>query len=279
MTTQRREGTVVTNPRNERVRSVAALARRSVRSRRGQFVAEGPQSVEEAVRHRPDVVSHLYVEQDEAGRQGEIAALARAAGIPVSHIDARVLAAMSDAHAPQGPVAVCRHLDVSLADVLAAAPRLLCVLAHVRDPGNAGTVLRGADACGVDAVIVTDGSVDVYNPKVVRSTAGSLFHVPLVLGVAIQPLLEQLRGSGLATYATDSAGATRLDEADLTTAHAWVFGNEAWGLPEDTRRSCDKVIRIPIRGRAESLNLAMAATLCLFGSSSAQHTAGSTLDR
>ncbi len=266
---ERRESTVLTSTRSERVRSVAALSRRSVRSKRGHFLAEGPQACEAAVVHRPDVIEALYVERGEEGRPGDIARAARAAGIRVVPVTAPVLAAMSDAAHPQGPIAVCRHLEVPLDQVLQAGPRLLCVLAHVRDPGNAGTVLRGADACGADAVIVTDASVDVYNPKVVRSTAGSLFHVPLVLGVPILPLLSRLRAAGVSTYAADGAGDRTLDGVDLTAPHAWVLGNEAWGLPEATRAACDDVVRIPIRGRAESLNLAMAATLCLYASSSA----------
>lgn len=275
--TERREGTVLTNTRSERVRSVAALSRRSVRSRRGVFLAEGPQAAQAAVAHRPDVVEALYVQDGEEGRPGEIADAARAAGIPVTRVTRAVLAAMSDAARPQGPIAVCRELHVSLDEVLAARPRLLCVLAHVRDPGNAGTVLRGADACGADAVVVTDASVDAYNPKVVRSTAGSIFHVPIVLGEAILPLLSRLRERGLATYAADGAGTSTLDGVTLSGPHAWVLGNEAWGLPEATRAACDDVVRIPIRGRAESLNLAMAATLCLYASSSAHAAKPRTL--
>lgn len=267
--TERREGSALTNARSERVRSVAALSRRSVRSRRGLFLAEGPQAAQAAVTHRPDVVEALYVEAGEEGRPGDIARAARAAGIPVTGVSASVLVAMSDATRPQGPIAVCRHLEVPLEEVLGRRPQLLCVVAHVRDPGNAGTVLRGADACGADAVIVTDASVDVYNPKVVRSTAGSLFHVPVVLGEAILPLLARLRAAGLTTYAADGAGERTLDDVDLSAPHAWVLGNEAWGLPASTRQACNDVVRIPIRGRAESLNLAMAATVCLYASGSA----------
>jgi len=172
-------------------------------------------------------------------------------------------------------VAVCRHLDVSLESVLARGPRLLCVLTHVRDPGNAGTVLRGADAVGADAVIVSEASVDVYNPKVVRSTVGSLFHLPVVTGVGVEEALEAVRGSGIRLLAADGHGDQLLTdetvERRLARPHAWVMGNEAWGMPPETRALCDDVVRLPIHGHAESLNLAMAATVCLYASARMLH--------
>ena len=264
---------MLTNPRSERVRSVGGLSRRSVRERSGLFLAEGPQAVREAVRHRPDVIEDLYVETSSATAEpwAQILAEADAAGVRVTGVDAAVLAAMSDARTPQGGAAVCRRLDVPLAQVLASAPRLLCVLAHVRAPGNAGTVLRGADATGADAVIVTQASVDVYNPKVVRSTVGSLFHLPVVLGVPVDEAIAAVSAAGLATYAADGGGDTSTPDADLARPHAWVMGNEAWGLPEDTRSRCDAVVALPIYGAAESLNLAMAATVCLYASAGALH--------
>jgi TrmH family RNA methyltransferase len=181
---------------------------------------------------------------------------------------------MSDTDAPQGLLAVCRVLTSTLADVLARRPRLLVVLAHVRDPGNAGTVLRGADAAGADAVIVSEASVDVFGPKVVRSTAGSLFHVPVVTGLPVPQILAELAGAGITRLAADGAGTRLLPEVDLTRPHAWVMGNEAWGLPQPLREACDEVVRVPIFGHAESLNLAMAATVCLYASALAQHPAG-----
>lgn len=177
-----------------------------------------------------------------------------------------VLAAMADAQTPQGLLAVCRIPAPGLDEVLAARPDVVAVLAHVRDPGNAGTVVRAADAAGADAVVVTDGSVDVYSPKVVRSTAGSLFHLPVVTGMPVAAVLARLRSAGLTVLAADGAGTRTLDEVDLSEPHAWLFGNEAWGLRDEDRALADDVVRVPIHGRAESLNLAMAATVCLYAS-------------
>lgn len=256
----------LTNPRAERVRRVAALARRSVREREGLFLVEGPQGVREAVRHRPDLVRDVYVDPDAVGRFPEILDEARAAGLFVHPASAPVLAAMGDAATPQGVLAVCERLEVSLEEVLAARPSTVAVLAHVRDPGNAGTVLRCADASGADAVVLTEASVDLYNPKVVRSTAGSLFHVPVVTGAPVATVIDRVHAAGLITHAADAGGDTPLAEADLVTRHAWLFGNEAWGVPAEVRQACTDVVSVPIVGRAESLNLAMAATVCLYES-------------
>jgi len=179
-------------------------------------------------------------------------------------VDDRALASLSDSVTPAGVVAVCRFLDAPLSSALGG--RLVAICADVRDPGNAGTVIRGADAAGADAVLVSSASVDVHSPKVVRSTAGSLFHLPVVTGLDVTATLERLRATGIRTYAADGAGTTLLPDADLSGPHCWVMGNEAWGLDQEVRDACDDVVRVPIHGRAESLNLAMAATVCLYAS-------------
>jgi TrmH family RNA methyltransferase len=256
------------------VKAVRALTRRAVRSREGLFLAEGPQSVREVVRHRPELVRDLYHVADAVTRHADVLGAAVAAGLHVHEVTPEVLAAMCDTPAPQGLLAVCRPLDVPLDAVLDAAPRLLVVLTNVRDPGNAGTVIRGADAAGADAVLVSDASVDVYNPKVVRSTAGSLFHLPVVTGVPIPTLLHDVRAAGLRLLAADGSGTDLLHDVDLTSPHAWVMGNEAWGLEPEVREACDQVVRVPIYGSAESLNLAMAATVCLYTSATVQRRGG-----
>jgi len=274
------------NPRADRVKQVRALSGRSVRLRHGQFLVEGPQGVREAVRHAPGVVRDVYLTPATAERYGEILDAARSAGLFV-HVGTReVLEAMSpDA---QGVLAVVRAEPSSLTRALAAAdgragrPLLVAVLADVRDPGNAGAVIRAADAAGADLVVLAGQSVDVHNPKAVRSSAGSLFHLPVVTDVALADVVDELRGAGCAVLAADGAGEHDLDDLldvaghaasgtpDLSGPTAWIFGNEAWGLPEADRALADAVVRVPIRGKAESLNLATAATVCLYASSRAQ---------
>jgi TrmH family RNA methyltransferase len=270
----------MTNPRSERVRQVAALAGRPARERSGRFLVEGPQAVREAVRFASRSVRALYLADDAAGRHPEIESEAAAAGLSVRRGTGAVLEAMSaDA---QGVVAVLDQRPASLADVVAGGPRLVAVLAHVRDPGNAGTVIRVADAVGADAVVLSSSSVDLHNPKVVRSTVGSLFHLPVVTGAGLPEAVAALRGAGVAVLAADGAGDLDLDDLldragtgsgdlpDLARPTAWLFGNEAWGLPDDVMALADAAVRVPIRGHAESLNLATAAAICLYASARAQ---------
>ena len=265
---------MLANPRSDRVRSVRGLSKRSVRERTGRFAVEGPQGVREAIRYAGSQVRDVYVTPEARRRYAEdIVGPAQTGGLRVHDVTPEVLSAMSETEAPQGVLAVLETAQPSLGDVLARAPRLLVLLAHVRDPGNAGTVIRGADAAGADAVLVSEASVDVLSPKVVRSTAGSLFHLPVVVGLAVGETLERLRAHGIRTYAADGAGSTPLPDADLDVPHCWVMGNEAWGLDDATRAACDDVVRVPIHGRAESLNLAMAATVCLYASAG-HHAAG-----
>ena len=185
-----------------------------------------------------------------------------------------MIAEMSDTVTPQGIVGLCRFLDSPFEEILRARPRLVAVLANVRDPGNAGTVLRCADAAGADAVVFTDASVDPYNPKAVRASVGSLFHLPVATGVPVEEAVGGLKEAGARVLAADGAGErdldAELDDGVLGAPTAWIFGNEAWGLPEATRALADEVVRVPIHGRAESLNLATAAAVCLYASARAQ---------
>ncbi|WP_217200477.1 TrmH family RNA methyltransferase [Streptomyces buecherae] len=271
----------LTSPRSPRVLAARRLARRNARAKERRFLAEGPQAVREAVvRHRADAdagqgtLVEVFATVEAAERHADIVEAARAASVPVHTASDAVVAEISQTVTPQGLVGVCRFLDSPLSDVLAARPRLIAVLAHVRDPGNAGTVLRCADAAGADAVILTDASVDLYNPKSVRASVGSLFHLPVTVGVPIERVVSGLHEAGVRVLAADGAGQrdldAELDAGRMSGPTAWVFGNEAWGLPEETRALADEVVRVPIHGKAESLNLATAAAVCLYASARAQ---------
>lgn len=292
----------LTNPHADRVRAVRALGIRAGRRRAGRYLVEGPQAVRELVRWTPQVVRDLYLTPEAADRYAEIVSDARDAELYLHLGEADVLDAMSpDAQGvlavadapgdgagqpgppgqpPAGPLGA-GALDA----VLATRPTLVALLARVRDPGNAGTVIRVADAAGADAVVIAGDSVEATNPKVVRSTAGSLFHLPVVSGVPVEDAVAALRAAGLTVLAADGTGELDLDDlqdaaaravdgaptpgADLRAPTAWLFGNEAWGLPSEDRDRADAVVRVPLRGRAESLNLGTAAAVCLYASSRA----------
>ncbi|TXL86215.1 RNA methyltransferase [Streptomyces sp. IB2014 016-6] len=266
------------SPRSPRVVAARRLVRRAFRGKERRFIAEGPQAVREAVEHRGEdgapTLVELFTTVEAAERYADIVSAARAAGVRVHYADAEVVADVSQTVTPQGLLGVCRFLDTPFESILRARPQLVAVLAHVRDPGNAGTVLRCADAAGADAVVLTDASVDLYNPKSVRASVGSLFHLPVAVGVPVEEAVSGLRGAGVRVLAADGAGDDDLDdELDAGTMGgptAWIFGNEAWGLPAETRALADAVVRVPIHGRAESLNLATAAAVCLYASARAQ---------
>jgi TrmH family RNA methyltransferase len=254
--------------RSPRVKAARQLGKKAFRERGRAFLAEGPQAVREALR-QPGVLTELFVTRQGAGRHPELAAEAASHGIAVHEISGEVMAELAQTITPQGLLGVCRFIDMPLASLLQSPLQLVTVLASVRDPGNAGTVLRTADAAGADGVIFAAASVDPYNSKCVRSSAGSLFHLPVVAGAPLAETIGCLRESGVQVLAADGSATQMLDAADgpdLTRRTAWLFGNEAWGLPDDVLALADSAVAVPIYGRAESLNLAAAAAVCLYAS-------------
>jgi TrmH family RNA methyltransferase len=290
----------MSNPRADRVKDVAKLAGRSVRLKRRQFLAEGPQAVREAMSaHRANIgaggdgiVVEVFATEACLDRAPELLDLAE--GVPMRLATDAVLAAMADTVNPQGIVAVCHYLDRPLNEVLQAKPLLLAIMVRVQDPGNAGTILRAADSAGADAVVLTNSSVDIYNPKAVRSTAGSLFHLPVVTGLDFDELTAALRAAGLTMLAADGYGTIDLDDLqdrsalsrlgegpaaaddgaarlpDLASPTAWLFGNEAQGLSSEELAAADHRVAVPVYGQAESLNVGTAATVCLYASARSQ---------
>ena len=265
------------SPHNRRVTAARRLLKRGFRDADRAFLAEGPQAVREALAllpRNPRAVREIFLTAQAEARHADLVSVAVASGLPVHRVTEGVLAELAGTVTPQGLVAVCPFLDVSLDVALGPRPSLVTVLAQVRDPGNAGTVLRASDAAGAGAVVLTAGSVDPYNGKCVRASAGSLFHLPVVTGVSVGDAIDQLRAAGLRVLAADGAGPRDLDELDdageLAGPTAWLFGNEAWGLPAEVGALADAVVRVPIHGRAESLNLATAAAVCLYASARAQ---------
>jgi RNA methyltransferase, TrmH family len=266
-------GSEVTSIRSPRVKAARQLARRSARQRARLFLAEGPQAVREAL--DAGAVTELFVTAAARSRYGELASRAAGHGAAVHAVSGEVMAELAQTITPQGLLAVCRFIDVPIEQLTEAAPRLVVLLANVRDPGNAGTVLRTADAAGARGVIFSDASVDPYNSKCVRASAGSLFHLPIVVGSPLRQAAAALRRAGLRVLAADGSAGRQLGDLEpdrgLAGPTAWLFGNEAWGLPGELLALADEAVAVPIYGRAESLNLAAAAAVCLYASARAQH--------
>lgn len=255
---------MIENPKAPRVRRIAALARKKDRLALGQFLVEGPLAVRELLTHAPDRAIAVYATMGGESWQFEIDRLADAADVEIVRVTDEVLAAMAQTVQPQGVVAVASIVESPIEDALDGA-KLVAVLHEVRDPGNAGTVLRAADAAGADAVIFAGESIDPWNPKVVRSTTGSLFHLPVAIAASLGEAVDAARAAGMQVIAADVNGEELgIDDARLAEATAWVFGNEAHGLSEQDRNLADRAMRLPIYGSAESLNLATAASVCLY---------------
>lgn len=238
------------------------LQRHIGRRRAARFLAEGPNLVEAALRR--GLVSEVFVTE---------AALDRFAALlvdaPVQVVTERAAKALSDTVTPVGLVAVCRMPEVSLDEVLAGAPRLVAVAVETSEPGNAGTLIRLADAMGADAMILAGNSVDPFNGKCLRSSAGSIFGLPVVQAPDVDALMAALRAAGLQVLATTLDGETPLPDVDLTAPTAWLFGSEAHGLSPEIAAAADARVTIPMRGSAESLNVAAAAAICLYASARA----------
>ncbi|OIH97512.1 RNA methyltransferase [Curtobacterium sp. MCBA15_001] len=275
------------NPRAGRVKAVAALSKKDQRAETGLFLLEGPQAVREAIAYAPELLRELYVTPTAAERYD-----LHDAPVDTWFVTEQVLAAMADTVTPQGVVAVCQQFPTSVRQVFPdpgatglearvdpatdrPLPGLVAILEEVRDPGNAGTIIRAADSAGADAVVLTGRSVDPYNPKVVRSTTGSLFHVPVSVGVSLQDAVARAKALGYTVLAADVSG----DDLPVVRAEglldgptAWVFGNEARGLTPDDLAMVDRAVKVPIYGAAESMNLATAASVCLYESAFALRT-------
>lgn len=219
----------------------------------------------------------VFYAEDARDRFADLLDLAQESGVPVSAVTTRAIRSLSDTVTPAGVVAVCRSLGLGPDHELAGGarsgvPRLVAVGQALAEPGNVGTLIRVSDALGVDAVWLTEGAVDPENPKAVRASAGSLFHLPVVRGIAEADVVARARAQGLQVAVATADGEVDVENADerLARPTAWIFGNEAHGVPAALAEAADLRVRIPIRGRAESLNIVTAASICLHTSARLQ---------
>jgi TrmH family RNA methyltransferase len=260
--------------RSGRVAAARKLTRRAGRDDAGAFLAEGRQAVAEALtlaEADPSAVREVFATETAAAAHRDLLA---GTAVPVRLVTEKAAGALSETVTPQGLVAVCALRDIPAERLAGSPPSLAVGLAGLADPGNAGTVLRTADACGAGAVVFGAGSADPYGGKAVRASAGSLFHLDVVRGAPLGPLIAGLRARGVTVLAADGGGETALDDAGTSGLLAgpvlWLFGNEARGVPPELAGAADARVRIPMRGRAESLNLAAAAAICLYATQLAQ---------
>lgn len=264
---------VLLTAQSARIKQARRLATRAFRRKSGRFLVEGPQAVREAL-EQADLVIEVYAEPGVAERHRDLRDLARNRGVSWYDVDRAGAEALSETVTSQGVVAICGLIDVPLEQAVTAEAKLISVGVQVRDPGNAGTLIRCSDAAGADAVVLSAESVDPHNPKAVRASVGSIFHLPISVEVDIEAAARAWRAQGIQVLAADGYGDTDLDDCindgTLAKPTAWLFGNEAHGLPDGINAIADHSVKVPIYGRAESLNLATAAAVCLYASARAQ---------
>jgi RNA methyltransferase, TrmH family len=257
-----------------KLRSARRLLRHKERHLVRRFLTEGRQTISEALR-LPGTVLELIVADDSIGRHLDLLTTASNAGVRISAAPDHVMTELAVTVTPQGLIAVCQMVDVPADEALAGNPRLVVLCDQVRDPGNLGTVIRCADAFGADAVLVSRDSVDIYNAKAVRATTGSMFHLPLAIEIDLADTVTMARKAGLQVLGADASGPSTVDHlaqsGELTQPTLWVMGNEAWGLPPEHVTLLDRLVALPMYGRAESINLSTAAAVFLYASATAQH--------
>lgn len=262
----------VSSVTSDRVTAVRVLHARRGRRKAGRFLVEGPQAIRSALTAGVPV-HDLFVAEDAGGPVSEVVAAAQAAHVPVTWVTGPVMSAMSETRQPQGVIAICTVLgsaggDASRLEAVMAAPGPVIVLEALADPGNVGTVIRTADAAGAAGVILTPEAADIHNGKVVRSTAGSLFHLPVLPDQPLADVIERARAYGrVVAVAAGDADAdlfTAVDAGAVSPSTCWIVGSEAHGASRQAREAADIVVAIPMRGRAESLNAAIAAAVVLY---------------
>lgn len=268
----------------EQMRRAARLHTRSQRQRWRQTLVEGPQSVRELLAHVPQLVRDLYVTERALETHSDIAELASKTHVWTHCLSDEEFSQLStDA---QGLLAVINEPEqASPADALANA-RLVIAASRISDPGNLGTIIRVADSAGADAVLIGKGSVELYSPKTIRSTAGSLFHLPVISELSFEEICSHARACGLHILGADAAGQWSLSNLvgalqpyetepsdtvpvatpKLAEPTLWVLGNEAHGFDGENTELFDATVSIPLFGKAESLNVSMAATLLAYAS-------------
>ena len=242
------------------VRVKALIGSRGVKERKnaGQFVAEGLQCAREAlVAKSGPRIETLYLTANGRTKVEEVADLTQFNIVDVSD---EVMKQMSETITPQGIISICTIPDMQLESISLNGSRRFIYLSEVQDPGNAGTILRSADAFGMDAVITSPGSVDMYSPKVVRSTAGSLWHIPVFQSIAIEELIKR----GVRGFSLGATGSKSLKDYTSAGDTVAIFGNESRGLTTSNNLSGIETVNIPMPGNAESLNLSAAASIVMY---------------
>jgi TrmH family RNA methyltransferase len=254
---------VINSLKNERIKRYRRLRKRNFRYKDRKFLVEGVQAVGQALAHENKPECVILNERGQV-LLDSYSHLITGRGVPNFVVDDKVMETLTTTVTPQGIIAVSHFVHIELAELLSRSPETIIVANRVRDPGNLGNMVRIADAAGAGGMIVCRESVDIYNPKTVRSTAGSIFHIPLAIGMAANEVIHEVRRAGYTVFAAEAHEGTNIWEVEWPRRLALVMGNEAWGIPQDEGAMFDGMVRIPIKGEAESLNVSSATAVLLY---------------
>lgn len=255
---------MITSLQNKEVKAVAALVgKKKERDRQDLFVVEGPKMFGEAPEGQ---ISRVYLSQSAAVQMREQYG-EKLAGLSCETVSDEVFVKMSDTKTPQGILCLVRQQHYNIEEILRHTNKersLFILLEDIQDPGNLGTIFRTAEAAGADGVIMSSRTADIYNPKTIRSTMGSVYRMPFLYAESLSSIIMGLREKGVAVYAAHLGGTASYDECSYQKGTAFLIGNEANGLREETAACADALISIPMKGKVESLNAAVASSILLF---------------
>lgn len=257
---------MITSTSNQQIKNIIQLTKKSkARKEQRLFVVEG---IRMAVEAPIEQIEKIYVadsSKDKFLPRLEEAGLTREAGVFIELVDDKVMKAISDTVTPQGVLCVLKQKQYNLEDLLKTEENpFFMILEDLQDPGNLGTIMRTGEGAGVTGVILSRTSVDIYNPKTIRSTMGSIYRVPFLYVDSIQDILPQLAKAGVRTYAAHLRGEHDYDQEDYQGGTAFFIGNEGNGLTDELSEQADCLIKIPMKGQLESLNAAMAAGILMY---------------
>ncbi|MCC8162545.1 MAG: RNA methyltransferase [Lachnospiraceae bacterium] len=249
---------MITSTANPQVKNLQQLMKKSsARKEQGVFLAEGVKMLLEAP---PERIRKIYVSESLYEEKGQ--AFFHCANMEI--LDDRVYKAVSDTKTPQGVLCLMERFHYTLADLTQKSHPFLIVLENLQDPGNLGTIIRTAEGAGADGVILSNDSVDIYNPKTIRATMGSVYRVPFLYADDLKEVLSDLKERGVRSYAAHLGGTCGYDEADYRRGCAFLIGNEGNGLTVDLSTCADVLVRIPMHGKLESLNASVAAAILMY---------------
>lgn len=256
---------IIKSSTNKTIKHIKSLQMKKFRDEYGEFIIEGEKLLREALTYKASISMVLFSQSfAENAKHDELAAILSISNIPLYYAEDSVFKEVCETDTPQGVIAVVEKLEFNLDSIITKEELCIVFLYEARDPGNAGTIIRSADACGLDAVLVSKGSVDLYNGKTIRATMGSLFHIPVFQNLDTEEIISKLKESKVVTIGADPHSGKSCIELPYSKKTAIIIGNESQGINREIQAQLDLNVKIPMPGRAESLNAGIAASILMY---------------